>query len=328
MRVRPFLSTVAAAACLSTPPLVPPTVDEDPSLPALALRDSKFHVVIEGAAAGTPLVFLAGGPGNDALYLRRLGQLCDGADLGRDHPLVFWDQRGTGRSRRHDAGDLNLATFEADLVALIDHLDPEGRGVVLVGHSWGGMLATSYVNAHPSRVRGLILLEPGEYSSAIWDAWLAASGASDSFRVNFAAEWLNDFAWSAQVLTLHDHEALDFAALVAAKGAQPERIDREQAPIDRLGAAVTRSNLLGTFYPDTFDFTTNLAAYRREVLVVAGDTPTSDLGVDFQRFQLDTFPNATLHVLPGAGHTDVAWADACATSTAIGAYLSRVLEVP
>jgi len=39
--------------------------------------------VREGADSGTPILYLAGGPGNDALYLRRLGAPCDGVDLGR-----------------------------------------------------------------------------------------------------------------------------------------------------------------------------------------------------------------------------------------------------
>ena len=256
--------------------------------------------------------------------MRRLGEPCDGVDLAARHPLYFWDQRGTGLSRRHGDDTLDLATFEADLDALVDHVDPSGDGIVLVGHSWGGMLAGSFLNRHPDRVRGAVLLEPGELSSAIWDAWVERPDYVESFRIDASAEWLNDFAWSSQVLTLHDHEALDFAALIAARGAQPDRVNKEDAPNVRLGAAVIRSSLRGRFYPDHFDFTSNLDALDVEVLIVAGDTTTSDLGVAFQEAQIDVFRDATLVVLPGAGHTDVAWADACATLAHVDAYLGRV----
>jgi pimeloyl-ACP methyl ester carboxylesterase len=186
------------------------------------------------------------------------------------------------------------------------------------------MYATSYVDRHPDRVRALVLLEPGEYSSAIWDEWIETSGVGSSIAVSFGAEWLNDFAWSSQVLTLHDHEALDYAALMAVQGSQPDRVNREQAPNRRLGGAVVRKSFLGGFYPEAFDFTAHLGDYPGEVLVVAGDTPTSDLGVDFQAFQVDAFPNATLEVIPGAGHTDVVWADACTTLGFVDAYFGRV----
>lgn len=315
---------LALPACLQTPPLVPPTVDEDPSLPAVELNGSRFHVVTSGAEAGIPILFLAGGPGNDALYLSRLGEPCGEIDLGRAHPLVLWDQRGTGQSRRHGDDVLNLATFEADLDAMVDHLDPQERGIILVGHSWGGMYAASYLNRHPDRVQAIVLLEPGEYASSIWDAWVEHSGVESSIAIDFSAEWLNDFAWSSQVLTLHDHEALDFAALVAARGAQPDRVNKEEAPNNRLGAAVVRASFAGDFYPERFDFTDNLSAHPGEVLVVAGETPTSDLGAEFQRFQLDAFPNATLEIIPGAGHTDVAWADACVTLDFIDRYFTRL----
>ena len=311
------------AGCLNTPPLVPPTVDEDPSLPSVQVNGSLFHVVEEGQPDGVPLIFLAGGPGNDALYLSRLGEPCDGVDLGASMRLVFWDQRGTGLSRRHDDESLlTLDTFEADLDALVDHLDPEGLGVVLAGHSWGGMLAASYLNRHPERVLGAVLLEPGEYSSDIWDDWVAAGGTS-TVEIDFGAEWLNDIAWSSQLLTMHDHDALDLSILIAARGVQPDRKNQEEAPTNRVGGAVIRSNFLGGFYPERFDFTTQLQDYPHEVLVVAGDTPTSDLGADFQRFQLDYLANPTLEVIDGAGHTDVVWADACTTVRLTHDYLQR-----
>lgn len=328
-RLNPALVVLCAGgctliACLETPPLVPPTVDEDPSLPSVELNGSRFHLVQTGAETGTPIVFLAGGPGNDSMYLRRLGEPCGGVDLGAAHPLFFWDQRGAGRSRRHADALLRLDVFEADLDALVDHVDPAQNGVILVGHSWGGMLATSYLNRHPDRVAGVVLLEPGEYSSAIWDAWERESGATSSIDLAFGSEWLNDFAWSGQILTLHDHDALDFAALIAARQAQPSRQNKESAPNDRLGGAVIRTSLNGDFYPEDFDFTDNLGSYETEVLVVAGDTPTSDLGVEFQEFQIDVFNRSTLEVIPGAGHTDVVWADACTTLSFIDAYFGRI----
>lgn len=298
--------------------LVPATVDEDPDLEALEFNGSRFHVERTGLASGVPIIFLAGGPGNDFEYLRRLDETCDGRWLGSRHSLVWWDQRGCGRSRRHDDG-LNLQQFREDLDALVDLVDPSQNGVVLVGHSWGGMFATDFTNRNPERVRGLVLIEPGELTQELLD------GNPTPELVTPTAEWVNDFAWAQELITLDDHERLDFGLLVAARGAQGSyRINREEAPTTRLGGAVIRANFRGEFYPDGYDFTTDLDRFTTEVLVIAGDTPTSDLGRELQLRQLDVFVDPTLEVLEGSGHTDVVWADGCRSATLIDRYLARI----
>lgn len=316
----PWLAAALLLGCSEGFDLVPPTVDEDPDLPALEWNGSRFHVERSGAREGVPIVFLAGGPGNDASYLGRLDTTCEGEWLGDRHPLVFWDQRGCGLSRRHDDELLRMEVFREDLDGLVDLLDPAGEGVILVGHSWGGMFATDYTDRHPERVRGLVLLEPGELTQALLD-----SNPSPSI-VTPASEWLNDFAWGQELVTLDDHDRLDFYLLLAAENAQPQRVDRESPPNVRLGGAVIRQSFLGNFYPPDYDFTQNLDRFTTEVLIIAGDTPTSDLGVELQTRQQELFVDPTLEVFEGSGHSDVVWADGCRSAGLIADYLLRVEE--
>ena len=58
-----------------------------------------------------------------------------------------------------DATTVNLDTYVSDVEALRAHLQID-KWVVL-GHSWGGMLAMAYAARHPDRVRALVLVASG-----------------------------------------------------------------------------------------------------------------------------------------------------------------------
>jgi pimeloyl-ACP methyl ester carboxylesterase len=66
--------------------------------------------------------------------------------LGR---LVFWDQRGHGRSGPSHRGGCTVPQLGADLAAIIRETVPEGTPVILAGHSMGGITIMSYADLHP-----------------------------------------------------------------------------------------------------------------------------------------------------------------------------------
>ncbi|MGI8328397.1 alpha/beta fold hydrolase [Actinomadura scrupuli] len=66
--------------------------------------------------------------------------------LGR---LVFWDQRGHGRSGGADRPTYGIPQLAHDLAAVIEQTVPEGTPVVLIGHSMGGMTIMRYADEHP-----------------------------------------------------------------------------------------------------------------------------------------------------------------------------------
>ena len=57
--------------------------------------------------------------------------------------MVFYDQRGTGLSKRVPALDITVDQFIDDLDAFVDHFG-NGKPATLVGHSWGAMLTSAY----------------------------------------------------------------------------------------------------------------------------------------------------------------------------------------
>lgn len=95
---------------------------------------------------GPPLVLCHGGPG--------LWDYFDGvADMLRDVArIVRWDQRGCGRSEQRQP--YTVTRFIADLDAVRQHCGADR--MILLGHSWGALLALRYSLAHPDRVSSMI----------------------------------------------------------------------------------------------------------------------------------------------------------------------------
>jgi proline iminopeptidase len=83
------------------------------------------------------LLVLHGGPGASHDYL--LPQMLE---LASDHRLIFYDQRGGGRSRAEDRTPVTWQTHVEDLASLVRELSLEP--LTLVGYSWGGLLALLY----------------------------------------------------------------------------------------------------------------------------------------------------------------------------------------
>lgn len=108
------------------------------------------------AGSGTPAVLLSGGPGFSVDYMVPVGDF-----LPADYRRIFFEQRGTGKSRPPTLSpdSMTLQTVVEDLEALRLHLKQDR--LLLIGHSWGGMLAMAYAAAHPDRVDRLILIGSG-----------------------------------------------------------------------------------------------------------------------------------------------------------------------
>ncbi|HTI62763.1 MAG TPA: alpha/beta fold hydrolase [Gemmatimonadaceae bacterium] len=114
-----------------------------------------------GPVAADPLLVLHGGPGANHDYL--LPQMLDLAD---EHQLVFYDQRGGGRSPG-DRTPVTWRTHVEDLDHVIDELG--AAPLAIVGYSWGGLLAMLYaIEAAAGRTRfqpeRLILIDPAPVS--------------------------------------------------------------------------------------------------------------------------------------------------------------------
>jgi len=118
---------------------------------------ARLYWETSGASAGTPAIYLHGGPG---------GTLGNGGYRRWFDPdrylVVGLDQRGCGRSTPSVADDLSAldscttGAMVDDLEALRTHLGI--KRWVVAGASWGTTLALAYAQEHPDRVLRLVLL--------------------------------------------------------------------------------------------------------------------------------------------------------------------------
>jgi proline iminopeptidase len=103
-----------------------------------------------GNPRGVPVIFLHGGPGAGATSAHR--RFFD----PYHYRIVVFDQRGAGRSTPHGEIEANTTPLlVSDIERLRLHLGIERWHVF--GGSWGSTLALAYAQAHPDRVRSLIL---------------------------------------------------------------------------------------------------------------------------------------------------------------------------
>jgi pimeloyl-ACP methyl ester carboxylesterase len=116
-------------------------------------------VLIRGHDVSKPLLlFLHGGPGESNLWLAHHTM----KELERHFVCVNWDQRGAGKSLLPgpDPATMTIEQLYQDALTLIELLLARfgQQKVLLLGHSWGGLLATRLAERHPELLHGVILM--------------------------------------------------------------------------------------------------------------------------------------------------------------------------
>ncbi|MGZ4589543.1 MAG: alpha/beta fold hydrolase [Actinomycetes bacterium] len=132
-------------------------------VPVVSTDGVPLHVEVDEAPdAGPVTIIFSHGLALDQgtwHYQRR-----DLGDLGR---LVFWDQRGHGRSGRGAPENATIDQLGRDLYSVLQATAPTGP-VVLIGHSMGGMTVMALADQHPElfgdRIIGVALVatSPGK----------------------------------------------------------------------------------------------------------------------------------------------------------------------
>lgn len=133
----------------SMPPLPPgrDLVERHVSLP----DGRRLRTVTAGDAEGPLVLFESGmgGPAAEWLAVQR--------SISRKARTLAYDRAGYGGSDV-DTHERTLDRIVDDLAAMLDALSENGP-LVIVGHSWGGAIATVFADRYPERLAALVLVE-------------------------------------------------------------------------------------------------------------------------------------------------------------------------
>lgn len=265
--------------------------------------------------SGRRVLVVHGGPG---LPFETAPQGFDSPALTASHELVFYDQRGAGRSSRpiDRFGDgnrfdhvqrldraLGIAAQLADIERVRRILDEER--LILVGHSYGGFLAALYASEFPERVQALVLVAPADLlvmpspSGGLYEE--VRERIPNEMRADYDSylDRLFDFESTfsksdAELAALHAEFGRYYAAALRSNGLELPATDSSSLA----GGWMVQAQYFGL--GKEHDYTPALASVRAPVLVIHG---ARDLQPESaSRAYVDAVRHGELRVIDGAGH--------------------------
>ena len=298
---------------------IPATVSDDPKLPRIEINGYTFHAETFGDSANPVVIVLHGGPGGDYRSLLGLQALTD------EHFVVFYDQRGSGLSERVPAEELSYQVMLEDLDAIVDYYS-KGKPVYLVGHSWGGMLASGYLGYAPEKVAKAVMAEPGFLNAQEqieWQDYYRDLTSNPGFlwraiRAGFAAQHVEgpdeyasaDFLVGANILPYFENHPDN-----------PYHCPGEpyDAPMWRWGNTASTAIQSKASEAVLDSLSAHAGEYEKPVLFLASECNTW-IGSELQTKHAEMYPNSQLAIISNSGH-DMVWDNPDETIEIIRAFL-------
>lgn len=111
-----------------------------------------FHITAKGTKKTYPIIFLQGGPGGfiSNYNIKTFTALSDDG-----YDIYLYDQIGSGQSERlSNISEYTTDRHKQDLEEIVKIIDSEK--VILIGQSWGVLLATLFIADNPNSVEKII----------------------------------------------------------------------------------------------------------------------------------------------------------------------------
>jgi proline iminopeptidase len=242
---------LAAALCVSASPA------HEENGQTFDAPGGKIYYEVTGSGTGTPLIIVNGGPGFDHTYLH-ISTAWDA--LGQNRRIIFYDQRGDGRSSPLKPGQsCNLADQIADLEALRAHLGFEKWD--MLGHSWGGYLSMAYSARYAQHIAHLMIVDSAapKWSDRLFlFSQIFPEITERRASYSFADEMGDQAASNASI---RDYLTMLFYSA-----------EKRDAFVAQMGAGAYRKQVFQAWISDLprFDLNPELSKYKFPVMVMTG----------------------------------------------------------
>lgn len=261
------------------------------------IRDTELYFDVEGLGLvpngnqmrEQPVAFLVhGGPGAD-----HSGYKPTFSPLSQKMQLVYFDHRGQGRSARGPKSSYTLDNNVEDMEALRQHLGLDK--IVVIGGSYGGMVALTYASRYPAQVSHLIVMVTAAHSGFLVRAQtiLAERGTAEQQAIAQPL-WTGTFESEAQLQEYFRIMRPLYA--ITADPAVPEPTG------DRAILSVDAINVAFSGFLQTYDIRDQLPKITAPTLVIAGRHDWI-CPPEFSEEIAELIPRADLRIFERSGHS-------------------------
>lgn len=250
--------------------------------------DNIIHVSVFGK--GKPVLIVNGGPGMNSEgfqpLARRIGESC---------MAILYDQRGTGKSvmKKVDSTTITMDSMIYDMETIRKYLDIDHW--VILGHSFGGMLASWYMARYPDRVSGAILSSSGGIDLELFSGPGITAGLPQEKKDSLAY-------WSGQIA---GGDTSYYARLQRGRYLAPLYL-YDQSHADIVARRLTQVNMkinqlvIRNMQKINFDCTGRLTSFGKPVLIIQGRQDIVPESI--ARKEHSILKNSEMVILENCGH--------------------------
>ena len=253
-------------------------------------ENGSIHYQIFGK--GYPMLIINGGPGMNCEGFASLAGL-----FSDQYMTILFDQRGTGKSEltKVDSTTVTMDLMARDIETLRHYL--KITDWIVLGHSFGGMLAQYYASRYPESIRGMILSGSGGIDMGVFKY----VGANMDIRLSAVEKDSADY-WRN---VIDKGDTSHYAKYQWGKAIAPVYLyDKKYVPMlaERLtqGKAQITALVYKDLYKIGYDCKESLKNFTKPVLIIQGRQDLVGDGTAYKAHLI--LKNSTLVFLNKCGH--------------------------
>lgn len=257
----------------------------------------------------SPIIYLHGGPGG-AISKRVIDDLKPLSNIGFE--MYFYDQVGSGSSTRlSNIKEYTVQRHIDDLYEIIKNTN--SKKVILIGQSWGSILAVAYLSQHPETIDKIIFSSPGpiyplnktEIDLPAPDSIsirkpLYTNREANTSSTNIHISTIKFFATRFGKKIASDKEVDEYADFLDSKTYKSALCDTSVNLLNRGGNGYYASIMTYKSILLLKDFRPKIRGVRIPVLIMKGECDNQPWGATNE--YLNLFPNHTFSLVANAGH--------------------------